>query len=154
MSKMVKTLIVLMILAFVASLFVSVFEAEAEEIGSLVVAKKILSGNDKLHISAVDDPENPWITCYVTTIASGKIFKLADPSNASISCRQMKEMPKSINTKINKSIFSRKKSVLSKVQKIARFYDKKRHAFTYVVYTTKAIGGSFKNSISVVPLGR
>lgn len=151
MKKLAVVLLVLAGIVCINSL------AEAETIGKITV-KKSFTGNDVLKINAIDDPQNPFVTCYVSSISSGKFLAMADPSNASISCRQIKEIPKDkkgkmiFNKTTNYKIFSQKKSILSKTQKIGRFYDAKRNVLVYAVYTTKAYGGSFKNSISVVPL--
>ncbi len=132
---------------------------QAVQIGEVTCIKRLMSGNDIIRIIRVQDPENPFISIFFTTIDSGKIFAMADPSNASIAARLTGVIPldkdgkQIINPTPNTDIAHIRKSLGSKVMKIARFYDKKMNTLTYLVYTTKLLDGSLKHSLSVVPLG-
>ena len=44
-------------------------------------------------------------------------------------------------------------SLIFKSTQVTRFWDAKRRALVYLVYTDRIIEGSPRNSISVVPLG-
>jgi len=131
----------------------------AKQIGEVTAVKRMLQGNDKIKIIRVQDPENPFISIFFTTIKSGKLFAMADPSNTAIAARLTGDIPiedgkRIINTKINLDIAHIRKSIGSKVMKIARFYDEEMDTLTYLVYTTKILDGSLKHSLSVVPLGK
>ena len=50
-------------------------------------------------------------------------------------------------------MFSERASLIFKSTQVTRFWDAKRRALVYLVYTDRIIDGSPRNSISVVPLG-
>ena len=133
---------------------------QAVQIGEVVCVKRLVQGNDIIKIIRVQDPENPFVSIFFTTIKSGRLLALADPSNASIAARLTGEVPvdengkQIINQMPNKDIAHIRKSIGSKIMKIARFYDIKMNTLTYLVYTTKILDGSLKHSLSVVPLGK
>ena len=131
----------------------------AEEIGEVDCVKRLIQGNDTIKIIRVEDPDNPFVSIFFTTIDSGQIFAMADPSNTAIAARLTGEIPikdgqRVINTTPSENIASVSKSIGSKTMKIARFYDKKKDTLVYLVYTTKILDGSLKHSLSVVPLGK
>lgn len=128
-------------------------------IGEVDCVKRLIQGNDTIKVIRVIDPENPFVAIFFTTIKSGQVFAMADPSNTAIAARLIDEVPvkdgkQVINTSTNTNIASVSKSIGSKVMKIARFYDAEKNTLCYLVYTTKLLDGSLKHSLSVVPLGR
>ncbi|MFH1210658.1 MAG: CreA family protein [archaeon] len=129
-----------------------------QKIGEIPAVKRIIQGDDKIIILAIPDPENPFITCYVTHIISGEFFAAADPSNNSIAVRLTGKIPRDekrnmlVNKKTNLNIFSLEKSIGSKELRIARHYDAERKTLIYTVYSTKWLGGSLKHSVSAVVL--
>ena len=126
-------------------------EAAGRKVGEVECIKRLVQGNDVIKIIGIEDPENPFVTIYFTTIKSGKLIAFADPSNTSITARLTGKIT-TINKKPNLDIASIRKSIGSKVMKIARFYDAKKNVLIYLVYTTKILDGSLKHSISAVPL--
>ena len=106
----------------------------------------------------IDDPENPFVSIYVTHII-GTGFQLSDPSNTSIACRLTGPIPvdengnQIINKTTNHDIAHFRKSIGTKKMNISRTYDKEKNVLIYNVYTTKLFDGSLKHSLSVVPLG-
>ncbi len=132
----------------------------AVEIGKVDCIKRLIQGNDSIRIIRVQDPENPFISIFFTTVKTGKFLAMADPSNTAIAARLTGDIPiggngkRIINTSPNTDIAHIRKSIGTKVMKIARFYDKKMDTLTYLVYTTKLLDGSLKHSLSVVPLGK
>ena len=50
-------------------------------------------------------------------------------------------------------VFSSRASLIFKSTQVTRFWDAKRKALVYLVYTDRIIEGSPRNSISVVPVG-
>ena len=133
--------------------------ALAEEIGSVGYRFKWLGPNDKIVIEAFDDPEVPGVTCYMSHARTGGIkgaIGLAeDPGEASIACRQVGPIDESrlAHLKSPHEVFSERASLIFKSTQVTRFWDAKRHALVYLVYTDRIIEGSPRNSISVVPVG-
>jgi len=129
------------------------------QIGEVECVKRLIQGGDKIKIIRVQDPDNPFISIVFTTIKSGRMFAIADPSNTAIAARLTGEIPikngKMVVDKTTRTNITHiSKSIGSKVMKIARFYDKKMNMLVYLVYTTKILDGSLKHSLSVVPLGK
>lgn len=129
-------------------------------VGEVDCVRRLVQGNDTIQIIRLDDPENPFVSLFFTTIDTGQLFALADPSNTSIATRLTGEIPRDDNgnqiiTKHkNLDLFVISKSIFSKEMKIARFYDEEKNTLVYLVYTTKYIDGSLKHNLSVVPLGK
>ncbi len=153
------SIIVTMITVFC---FCSLYEAgpKAVQIDEVTCIKRVMQGNDIIKIIRVQDPENPFVSIFFTTIKSGKILSMADPSNTSVAARLTGKIPidlktgkRIINTKTNHDIAHIRKSIGSKIMKISRCYDKKMDTLVYLVYTTKMLDGSLKHSISAVALG-
>jgi CreA protein len=132
--------------------------AVAEEIGSVGYRFKWLGPNDKIVVDAFDDPDVPGVTCYMSHARTGGIkgaIGLAeDPGEASIACRQVGPIDeaKLVHLKSPHEVFSERASLIFKTTQVTRFWDAKRKALVYLVYTDRIIEGSPRNSISVVPL--
>lgn len=101
------------------------------------------------------DPIVTGVTCHVASVEAG--FSLADPSDSSISCRQTGDINTGMIAQIDMSksgevVFKKSKSVFLKNMKIRRIYDSKSQTLMYLSYSTKETSGSFKHSLSTVPL--
>lgn len=108
-----------------------------------------------IQIDAFIDPQVPGVTCHAASIESP--LTLADPSDSSVSCRQTGEITQAMIDAIDKSkdgevIFTKSKSIFFKYMKIRRIYDGENQTLLYVSYSTKETSGSFKHSLSTVPL--
>ena len=108
-----------------------------------------------IKIDSLTDPGIPGATCHVASIEAN--LSLADPSDSSISCRQTGDITPAMLAEIDKSdsgevIFRKSKSVLFKNMKIRRILDRKSQTLMYLAYSTKETSGSFKHSLSTVPL--
>jgi CreA protein len=131
----------------------------AEEIGSAGYRFKWLGPNDKIVVEAFDDPDVPGVACYVSRARTGGIrgaVGLAeDPGEASIACRQVGpiDVSKVDKLKSSQEVFSERASLIFKSTQVVRFWDAKRRAIVYLVYTDRIIEGSPRNSVSVVPIG-
>ena len=146
--------------AFVSLLLAHLaFPAFAEDIGSTNYRFKWLGPSDKIVVEAFDDPDVPGITCYMSHARTGGIkgaIGLAeDPGEASIACRQVAAIDPSKLDKLKSphEVFSERASFIFKSTQVVRFWDPKRKALVYLVYTDRIIDGSPRNSISVVPVG-
>lgn len=108
-----------------------------------------------IKVDSLTDPLVPGVTCHVASIEDN--LSLADPSDSSIACRQTGDITPEMIASIDKSksgevIFAKSKSVLFKNMKIRRIYDQKNQTLMYLSYSTKETSGSFKHSLSTVPL--
>ena len=133
--------------------------AAAEEVGSVGYRFKWLGPNDKIVVEAFDDPDVPGVTCYISHARTGGIkgaIGLAeDPGEASVACRQVGPIDetKLQHLKSPHEVFSERASLIFKSTQVTRFWDARRRALVYLVYTDRIFEGSPRNSISVVPLG-
>lgn len=145
---------------FLVILFLATLPLMAEEIGSVDTVFKLIGPNHKIMIEAFDDPRINGATCYVSRAKKGGItgtLGLAeDPSDASISCRQTGPIKLTSNIisgeNDGEEVFKKGISILFKTIQVVRFYDKKRHALIYLIYSDKLIEGSPKNSLSAIPI--
>ena len=147
-------------LAFISPLLALLaFPAFAEDIGSTNYRFKWLGPSDKIVVEAFDDPDVAGVTCYMSHARTGGIkgaIGLAeDPGEASIACRQVGtiDASKLDRLKHSEEVFSARASFIFKTTQVVRFWDAKRKALVYLVYTDRIIDGSPRNSISVVPVG-
>lgn len=108
-----------------------------------------------IKIDMFSDPLVPGVTCHVASIEAN--LSLADPSDSSIACRQTGAITPAMIAAIDKSksgdvVFKKSKSVLFKNMKIRRIFDAENQTLMYLAYSTKETSGSFKHSLSTVPL--
>ncbi len=108
-----------------------------------------------IKLNTLIDPIVTGVTCHVASIEAD--LSLADPSDSSIACRQTGEITAEMIAHIDKSksgdvVFKKSKSILFKSMKIRRIYDAESQTLMYVSYSTKETSGSFKHSLSTVPL--
>lgn len=108
-----------------------------------------------IKLDAFQDPIVTGVTCHVSSIEAD--LSLSDPSDSSIACRQTGPISSAMIAQIDKSesgevLFSKSKSIFLKTMKIRRIYDEKHQSLLYVAYSTKETSGSFKHSLSTVPL--
>lgn len=138
------------------ALFLLPYSLNAEEIGSVDTAFKMLGPNHKIVIEAFDDPDIPGVACHLSRSKTGGLkggLGIAeDKANASIACRQIGPIQLPKNLKDGQKVFNKKTSLLFKTMQVVRFLDKKRNVIIYLVYSDKLIDGSPKNSISTVPI--
>ena len=108
-----------------------------------------------IKLDAINDPVVTGVTCHVSSIEANLDF--SDPSDSSIACRQTGPITAEMIAKIDKSkngevLFSKSKSIFFKSMKIRRIYDTENQTLMYLSYSTKETSGSFKHSLSTVPL--
>ena len=108
-----------------------------------------------IKIDALQDPVVTGVTCHISSIEAD--LDLADPSDSSIACRQTGPITASMIAQIDKSdsgdvVFTKSKSVFFKNMKVRRIYDAESQSLMYVSYSTKETSGSYKHSLSTVPL--
>ena len=108
-----------------------------------------------IKLNTLVDPVVTGVTCHVASIEAD--LSLSDPSDSSIACRQTGEISAAMIVAIDKSksgevVFKKSKSIFFKSMKIRRVFDEKSQTLMYVSYSTKETSGSFKHSLSTVPL--
>ena len=108
-----------------------------------------------IKLNILKDPIVTGVTCHVASIEADLSF--SDPSDSSIACRQTGEITSAMIALIDKSksgdvVFKKSKSIFFKTMKIRRIFDSANQTLMYVSYSTKETSGSFKHSISTVPL--
>lgn len=108
-----------------------------------------------IKIDALQDPVVTGVTCHISSIEAD--LDLADPSDSSIACRQTGPITASMIAQIDKSdsgdvVFTKSKSVFFKNMKVRRIYDAESQSLMYISYSTKETSGSYKHSLSTVPL--
>jgi CreA protein len=140
------------------AIFVAAFSAQAEEIGRVSTAFKVLGSNDAIAIEAFDDPLIPGVACHLSRAkkggVTGDLGLATNVTEASIACRQVGPIQLPSTIPQGQAVFQEKQSILFKTMHVARFYDSKRNTLIYLVYSDKLIDGSPKNSISTVPVQR
>jgi CreA protein len=120
--------------------------ARAEDMACVSTKLRILSTNDKVCISEFDDPKVPGVTCYISQARKGgrgqPLGLNEDPSNFSVTCRQM--CPISVELKTlpeEEEAFSEKTSIFFNKTRIYRIPDLKRNALVYLAISSKIIDG-------------
>lgn len=108
-----------------------------------------------IKLNTLVDPLVPGVTCHIASIEANLSF--SDPSDSSISCRQTGEITAEMISKIDKSksgeiVFKKSKSIFFKTMKVRRIFDTESQTLMYISYATKETSGSFKHSLSTVPL--
>jgi len=108
-----------------------------------------------IKLEAFVDPQVPGITCHVAYINSP--LQLTDPSNSAVTCVQTGEITPEMIAGIDKSengevVFKKSQSIFFKTLRIRRIFDAPNQTLVYLGYSTKIANGSFKHSLSSVPL--
>ncbi|WP_269517480.1 CreA family protein [Alteromonas sp. BMJM2] len=108
-----------------------------------------------IKIDALVDPIVTGVTCHISSIEADLDF--SDPSDSAIACRQTGPITAEMLASIDKSpsgdvIFRKSKSVFFKNMKLRRIYDEESKTLMYLSYSTKETSGSYKHSLSTVPL--
>ena len=131
--------------------------AHATDLDCVSTTFNVLSPNDKVCVSVFDDPQVPGIVCHISQARKGgwgqPLGLNEDPSNFSVSCRQIGP----INVDLSKlrekeEVFSQKTSIFFKTTRIYRLVDAPHNTIVYLAISTKIVNGSPANAISTVPI--
>jgi CreA protein len=145
--KIYGSILILLVIAFF------IFKGYSkDEVGNVSLG---LFTTKDIKIEKLTDPEISGVTCHISNIVADLDF--ADPSESSISCRQTGAVTMAMLENIDKStggeiVFKKSKSILFKTLKIRRIFDQSTQTLMYISYSTKEVNGSFKHSMSTVPL--
>lgn len=147
----VRRIITLIILALVVSV-----AGDAEEIGCVETTWRVFA-DDKICVSAFDDPKVPGVTCHLSQARTGglkgAVGVAEDRSRFSIACRQVGPITVDLaKLPDEEAAFSERTSILFKQTRVVRMVDRARRTLVYLAYSTKVVEGSPFNSISSVPV--
>src|SRR5438552_11039532 len=131
--------------------------ARADDLPCDSTTFRFLGKNDRVCVSAFDDPKVPGVACHISQARTGGVkgtFGLAeDPSRFSIACRQVGPISTDINSLRDKEeVYSERTSVFFKHTHVYRIVDKQRNTLVYLAISDKIIEGSPQNAISTVPI--
>ncbi len=128
----------------------------AETVGCVTTAWKLIGANHRVCVEAFSDPKVPGVTCHVSQARTGGIggsLGLAeDPSQFSLACRQTGPIRLPAKLPDNEVVFSEDTSVLFKETRIVRMWDAKNKTLIYLGISRRLIEGAPANSISTVPV--
>ena len=130
--------------------------ADAEDIGCVSTTWRVWA-DDKICVSAFDDPKVPGVTCHLAPARTGgfkgTIGVAEDRSRFSLACRQVGPITVELTTLPNEEeAFSERTSILFKETRVVRLVDRTRRTIVYLAYSTKVVEGSPFNSLSSVPV--
>ncbi|XOV80379.1 MAG: CreA family protein [Aestuariibacter sp.] len=139
-------------LVMLSLLSILLWGCDSSEVGDISLG--VFTTKD-IKLDALKDPVVTGVTCHVSSIEADLSF--ADPSDSSIACRQTGPITSAMLAAIDKSesgevLFRKSKSIFFKAMKIRRVFDAENQTLLYVSYSTKETSGSFKHSLSTVPL--
>jgi CreA protein len=129
----------------------------AEDITCISTTFRLIGANDKVCVSAFDDPKVPGVACHISQARTGGLkgtFGLAeDPSRFSIACRQVGPITVDISKlPDDEKVYSESTSLFFKHTHVFRSIDKARKTLVYVAISDRLIEGSPQNAISTVPV--
>jgi CreA protein len=130
---------------------------QAEDIGCVSTTFRVLGANDKICVSAFDDPDVPGVTCHLSQARTGgmkgSMGVAEDRSRFAIACRQIGPITIDV-AKLPKEaeVFSERTSLLFKQTRVVRMVDRTRRTLVYLAYSTRVVEGSPFNSLSTVPI--
>jgi CreA protein len=147
----------MLMLGWTALLLAAASPAKADDLECVSTTFRMLSPSDKVCLSVFDDPKVPGVTCYISQARTGgwgqPLGLNEDPSNFSVSCRQMG--PIAVDLKMlpeREEAFTEKTSIFFKKTRIYRIPDLKRNTLVYLAISARLIEGSPANSVSAVPV--
>lgn len=130
--------------------------AQAETVGCVTTAWKLIGANHKVCVEAFADPKIPGITCHVSQAktggVSGTLGLADDPAQFSLACRQTGPISLPADLPKDEEVFSEGTSFLFKETRVMRLWDKAHNTLIYLAISRKLIEGAPVNSISTVPV--
>lgn len=130
--------------------------AQADEVGCVTTAWKLIGANHKVCVDVFEDPKIPNVICHISQARAGGIsggLGLAeDPSQFSLACRQIGPISLPAKLPNEETVFSESTSLLFKSTNITRLWDAKHNTLVYLAISRKVIEGAPANSVSTVPV--
>jgi CreA protein len=145
--------------AFVFGLVAMSNSSRADDLTCVSTTFRMIGANDKVCVSAFDDPKVPGVACHISQARTGGLkgtFGLAeDPSRFSIACRQVGSISVDISKlPSDEKVYSESTSLFFKHTHVFRTIDTKRNTLVYLAISDRLIEGSPQNAISTVPVMR
>lgn len=132
------------------------WSAQAETVGCVTTAWKLVGANHRVCVEAFGDPKIPGVTCHVSQARtggiSGSLGLAEDPSQFSLACRQTGPITLPAQLPKEEVVFSEDTSVLFKETRIVRMWDAANRTLIYLGISRKFIEGAPANAISTVPV--
>src|SRR5215510_8344025 len=143
--------------AVAVSLLQATGRVSADDLSCVSTTFRLVGKNDRVCVSAFDDPKVPGVACHVSQARtgglSGTIGLAEDPSRFSIACRQVGPVTVDFATLTDQEeVYSARTSIFFKHTHVYRMLDRKRSTLIYLAISDKLIEGSPQNSISTVPV--
>ncbi|KAF0163640.1 MAG: CreA protein [Rhodocyclaceae bacterium] len=130
--------------------------ANADPVGCVTTAWKLIGANHKVCVEAFSDPKVPGVTCHVSQArtggVSGSLGLAQDPSQFSLACRQTGPIILPARLPKDETVFAEDTSILFKETRIVRLWDEPNRTLVYLAISRKLIEGAPANSISTVPV--
>jgi len=131
--------------------------ARADDLACVSTTFRIVGANDKVCVSAFEDPKVSGVACDISQARTGGVkgsLGLAeDPSRFSLSCRQIGPIAADLAKLPNEeSVYSERTSIFFKHTHVYRIVDKKRNTLIYLAISDKLVNGSPQNAVSSVPV--
>ena len=131
--------------------------AHATDLDCISTTFNAFSPNDKVCVSVFEDPKVPGVVCHISQARKGgwgqPLGLNEDPSNFSVSCRQIGPISADLSKLADKEeVFSEKTSIFFKTTRIYRMVDVPHNTIIYLAISTKIVNGSPANAISTVPV--
>jgi CreA protein len=131
--------------------------ARADDLACVSTTFRILGANDKVCVSAFDDPKVPGVACDISQARTGGIkgsVGLAeDPSRFSLACRQTGPISVDLaNLPAREQVYSERTSIFFKHTHVYRLVDKQRNTLVYLAVSDKIVNGSPYNAVASVPI--
>jgi len=152
---MIKETILAGVIAFI--LVPAVTPARADDLPCVSTTFRFVGKNDRVCISAFDDPKVLGVACHVSQARTGgltgTIGLAEDPSRFSIACRQIGPITVDLSALADQEeVYSARTSIFFKRTHVYRVLGKKRNTLVYLAISDKLIDGSPQNAISTVPI--
>lgn len=140
-----------------AALIAAAMPAYADDLACVSTTFRFVGANDKVCVSAFDDPKVPGVACDISQARTGGVkgsLGLAeDPSRFSLSCRQIGPISVDLGKLPEKEqVYSERTSLFFKHTHVYRILDRKRNTLVYIAISDRIINGSPQNAVSSVPL--
>ena len=116
----------------IAGCIANALPSQAEDLPCVSTAFRLIGKNDRVCISAFDDPKVPGVACHVSQARTGgfkgTIGLAEDPSRFSIACRQVGPISVDLASLTDKEeVYSARTSIFFKRTHVYRVLDKKRN---------------------------
>ncbi len=116
----------------------------AEDIGCVSTTFRVLGANDKMCVSAFDDPKVPGVTCHLSHARTGgmkgTVGVAEDRSRFALACRQVGPMTVDLEKLPKKAeVFRVKTSLIFKETQVVRLVDLTHRTLVYLAYSTRVV---------------